>query len=633
MSALGKLTGVIHYSLRGDAEFALRGAFHRTPQAQWNQLARTILTLNGLRAEVASITTSDLLATEKPLELRIEFTELDVLDWPSKKATIALPLLRIATPDLPAENGHPVKLGSPLEVTTHLRLSFPAEFAAQPPVGVAVARDYGEYKSSYRFEHGALVVDRSLSFKMRELPAARAADYLAFTHALKADEGQTVVVENPAGGTANVPADAPADDLYEAGTAALQAGKTATAIPLLKRATELQPKFKQAWDALGLAYMQSGRLEDAVTAFRKQIEQNPADERASDYLGIALDRLQRDDEAATAFRKQIAAYPLDTIAHAALGSILLDQHRYSEAVRELEKGAILTPENAQLQVSLGRAYLKAGDKPKALASFQKAIELAPSPAMWNDVAFSLAEQGVELDKAQQYAESAIKAACAELAKANVMQFTAEDFAQVSGIGDYWDTLGWIYFQRGDFRKAQRYVRAAWLLNQRGEVGDHLAQICEKLGEKDAAVHQYAMALAAPHPVPETRARLMLMLGGNAQIDDLVKKARPELEKERMFEVNQATKEDVSADFLILMSPDGAEGQATKIEAVEFVSGSESLRGATGQVKKIDWGTVFPDGSAVNLLRRGTLSCSPAAPKCRFTLSVPEEALKKGNETH
>ena len=79
------------------------------------------------------------------------------------------------------------------------------------------------------------------------------------------------------------------------------------------------------------------------------------------------------------------------------------------------------------------------------------------------------------------------------------------------------------------------MRASWLLNQHGEVGDHLAQIYEKRGEKEQAERMYAEAIAAAHSVPETRTRLIVLLGGDARIDDLVAKNKPELVKVRIFQ--------------------------------------------------------------------------------------------------
>ena len=53
----------------------------------------------------------------------------------------------------------------------------------------------------------------SQRFKLRELPATRSSDYLAFTRAVESDESQLVAIENSATGTRDVPASATADDL------------------------------------------------------------------------------------------------------------------------------------------------------------------------------------------------------------------------------------------------------------------------------------------------------------------------------------------------------------------------------------------------------------------------------------
>ena len=126
--------------------------------------------------------------------------------------------------------------------------------------------------------------------------------------------------------------------------------------------------------------------------------------------------------------------------------------------------------------------------------------------MWNDIAYNLAESKLDLDKAQQYAESAVRATVAALGKIDLQHVTPGQLRQVTSIAASWDTLGWVHFQKGDLDIAERYIRAAWLLDQNGEMGDHLAQIYEKRGEKDRAIEAYALALAAPHSIPETRAR-------------------------------------------------------------------------------------------------------------------------------
>jgi protein O-GlcNAc transferase len=397
---------------------------------------------------------------------------------------------------------------------------------------------------------------------------------------------------------------------------------------LLERAVAIDPNHKQAWDDLGLAYLRAGKNEEAVSAFQKQLAVNAFDEHANEYLGVAFEQQEKHSEAIAAFRKQAELNPLDPVAHAALGQIYLSQHSAPEAVVELEKAAILSPENAALQVNLGRAYLDTGEQEKALAAFERAAELSPTPMVWNNIAFNLAEHKIELDKAQQYAESAISTTEAKLRNTDLAHVTAGAIGDASSLADYWDTLGWINFQKGDLPAAMRYVNAAWQLEQNGEMADHVGQIYEKQGQKDPALHAYALALAAPHPSPDTRARMTLLLGGNGEIDKLVRQATPELIALRSFALPGLHLGDASADFLIVLAPGGSDGASTKVDGVKFLSGSESLRPLGekpgGKLLTLDYRTVFPDASAAKIVRRGTVSCSAKTGDCTLILLRPEE---------
>ncbi len=621
VSELGKLTSKLRYFVRGDNELALRVAFRRTPQTQWKELGQTVATLDGLHGEVTSVKPSDPSDTTNPFELDLEFAQPNFLDWSSKKIKVPLPLVVIGVPAVPEDNSDPIHIGSPLDVTVQLKLRFPANFVAQPPVGVSVPRDYAEFKSSYRYEDHVLTVARALNFKMRELPASRTGDYLAFARAVESDESQVLSVQNASTGTPELPASAKADELFETALAALNSGNTRAAIPLFQRVVELEPNHKQAWNDLGLSYFRAGKFDQAANAFRKQIEINPFDEHAYNYLGLALQQQQKFDEAEAAFKKQIGVNPLDPVAHAALGGILLEEHKYADAIPELDKASVLSPDNAGLQVGLGQAYLNTGETAKADAAFEKAAEMSQTPDVWNNVAFNLAEHKLDLDKAQQYAESAVSATAANLRNIELSNLTLENLNAVASIGAYWDTLGWVYFQKGDEAKALEFIQSAWLLNQHGEVGDHLAQIYERRHEKERAIQMYALAIAAPHSVPDTRARLVILLGGNAGIDALVKKAQPELTTMRKVPAGKLLKEDAEADFFILLSPGEKNAKA---DGVKFISGSEKLRPFAPKLRALNFGPMFPDASPIKLVRRGTLACSASTGDCTFTLIRPED---------
>jgi Flp pilus assembly protein TadD/transglutaminase-like putative cysteine protease len=620
---LGKLTGRVHYTVRGDTEFVLRTAFRKTPQTQWKELGQTILTLDGLRGDVSSVKPSDPASTEKPFELDVEFTQPNFLDWSAKKAKIAIPLLSIGLPDAPDNATQSIELGSPLDVSTKLVLSLPSSFVAQPPVAIGVSHDFADFRTTYAFADHVFTATRALNFKIRELPPSRSAEYAAFTRAVAADESQSLVVENSTTGAPAIPATAKSDELLESGVAALNSGNERAAIPLLQRVVELEPQHKEAWNDLGLAYLRIGRFDEAANAFNTQLKVNPYDEHANNYLGITLQQQQKFDEAAAAYRKQIELNPLDTVAHGALGALLLSQHKYAEAVPELDKATVLSPDSADLQVGLGQAYLNSGEKEKALAAFQKGVDIAQTPLVWNNVAYSLADNQLDLDRAQQYAESAVSSAATMLRNVNLSRVTLDDLNEVTAIGSYWDTLGWVYFNRGNLDQAQRYIQASWTLNQHGEVCDHLARIAEKRGNKQSAIELYSLAIAARQSVPESRARLTLVLGSNGPVDGLVAKAGPQLVALRSFRAGNLLAEDANADFLIQISPAGADGAATKVDAVRFLNGSEKLRPFAENLKHLDYGTMFPDASPVKLVRRGMLACSSAGGDCTFELIVPD----------
>ena len=145
-----------------------------------------------------------------------------------------------------------------------------------------------------------------------------------------------------------------------------------------------------------------------------------------------------------------------------------------------------------------------GQDDKALAAFDKAVEISATPDIWNNIAYQLSLKQARLHHAQQYAESAVTATSAGLRNASVDQLTLRDLLSVNSLIAQWDTLGWVYFYRGDLNKAEKYISAAWLLGQHGEVGDHLAQVYEKRGQKEDAVRTYAMALSAIRPPTETQ---------------------------------------------------------------------------------------------------------------------------------
>ena len=289
---------------------------------------------------------------------------------------------------------------------------------------------------------------------------------------------------------------------------------------------------------------------------------------------------------------------------------------------ELEKAASLTPDNAELQVSLGDAYLNLGQDDKALATFDHAVELSATPLVWNNIAYQLSLKKSHLDRAQQYAESAVSATTAALRNVSLDRLTPQELPLVPSLIAYWDTLGWIYFADGNLDKAEKYVAAAWGLGHHGEVGDHLGQIYEKQGKKALALRTYALSMSGLRPVPETRDRLASLAGGEAKVEPAVAKYKAELQQLRTIDLGKVAKETGNAEFFVLLSR--GKGSAATVEAVKFASGDEKLKAFTDALRTAEYRLSFPDDTPVKILRRGILSCSTATGTCSFVLMLPDD---------
>ncbi len=620
VSELGKLDARVKYTLRGDNELPLRVAFRRTPQNQWKQLGQIVANSDGLRGEVTEVKSSDPASTEEPYQLEYRVTIPNYLEWSSKKSQLDLPLPGVGLPAAdPDETEDPVELGTPLNVTTHLTLDLPARYVARAPIAMGVDRDYAQYRSTYKVEGQRVIAERTMKFKLREVPAARTRDFLAFSRAVRSDENQKISIESTVAGTPTIPESASAEELYQAGNNALQAGNFRNAIELYEKAAQKEPKHKFVWNNLGRAHFALRQYEPAIAAFNKQIELNPYDEWVYNNVGRVYWQQQKYAEAAAAFNKQIEVNPLDRWAHANLGVMYREQKKYAEAVESLERAITLTPEDSLLHVNLGQALLNLGEKDKAIESFDKAVEIAPSTTIFNNVAYELSLHNTHLDRAQQYAESAVAATAAELRNVSLDRLTMQDIARVTSLAAYWDTLGWVHFQRGDLEKAEKFVRASWVLDFHGEVGDHLAQIYEKQGRKEEAIQTYALALAATRPLAETRGRLARLAGEARAADIADEKTRDGIGVLRTVKLPNAAKLSGAAEFFLIIS-NGVDGSIS-VESVKFISGEEKLRPLAAQLRNAKYQVSFPDSSPTKLLRRGILSCAPAA--CTFVLITPD----------
>jgi tetratricopeptide (TPR) repeat protein len=538
-------------------------------------------------------------------------TKTGFADRTRKTSSLTLPHSDMEMPEQSRPDAA-IEFGSPAHAQYRLRLEFDDGFAMRAPQSVTVARDYGDFKATYVVDGRVFSAERTLDIRVGELPAERGSDYAAFRRVIMADAGQRLALEMRGAPVTAVPLDSAGasdaglnvDELVKRGNELLLASRANEALPLLQRAAELQPRHRLVWLPLASAHVMLRNYDEGAAALQKQIELDPYHDRAYTLLGAVYAAQRRFTEAEAAFKKQLEVNPLDPAPQQALAQLYTEMGRHADAIPLLERAAGEPRAEATDHVSLGNAYLKAGRTDQAVAAFDKAVELSPTPMIWNNVAYHLSEAGQRLDRAQQYAESAVTSASVESRNISLSRLTSREVGIMRSLASYWDTLGWVAFMKGDLSRAEQLLAAAWRLSESVVIGDHLAQIYEKQGRRDLAIRTYAaVAGLGPNQDSATRVRLRTLVKTDAEVTRLEGLHRSDPATMRTVSVKSAGGTG-TAVFNILLGTNG-------VEDVAFASGDEALRGHAANVRAANFKELLPFNDAVpaKLFRQGALACS------------------------
>jgi tetratricopeptide (TPR) repeat protein len=162
----------------------------------------------------------------------------------------------------------------------------------------------------------------------------------------------------------------------------------------------------------------------------------------------------------------------------ALGKKLLD---------EFESPA----DRVRIRYALAGAYLGAKKVAEWEAELRAVLDIDPDHAgAGNDLGYHLADQGRNLDEAEQLVRRAIEADRADRRKAGDAELDS---------ASYLDSLAWVLFRKGKLAEARELIEKATTLSEgtvSGEIWDHLGDVCFRLGDRPAAKEAWDKALAA-----------------------------------------------------------------------------------------------------------------------------------------
>jgi Flp pilus assembly protein TadD len=232
--------------------------------------------------------------------------------------------------------------------------------------------------------------------------------------------------------------DAPATDFYKAFNTAADLSEKhqfEQAVPVWKKAVELNPDDPRAHNNLGAALVETGHPEDALAEYRRSLELNDQSSQAHNNLGSLMAQEGKIDEALAQFQKAVELNPDNGRAHCNLGSALSEKGRTEEALEHLRKGVALEPKFADGQNNLGAALARAGVLDEAVEHITKAVEMAPQSVEYRyNFGRVLAAKGRFADAAAQFEQAASLTAMREPA---ILDMLAAMYAET---GRYQDAV-------------------------------------------------------------------------------------------------------------------------------------------------------------------------------------------------
>jgi tetratricopeptide (TPR) repeat protein len=218
--------------------------------------------------------------------------------------------------------------------------------------------------------------------------------------------------------------------------------KSDEAIPYLLKARDKRQDVPYLWILVGINYIQIDSLDLAMSNFRQAAKRYPDDPEINYYLG----------------------------------SIHARKNEFKNAIPYFEKSNKKDPHNVQTLLALAGAYDENKQYSIAETIYNRLLEKNPTlPIVLNNYAYHLSVQGIRLTEAQRMSQKALKA-------------DPEN-------APYLDTLGWIYYQMGDYDNAKNYtLKSLAFQKDSPEVLEHLGDIYFKSGDQSMADKYWKEAL-------------------------------------------------------------------------------------------------------------------------------------------
>ena len=246
-------------------------------------------------------------------------------------------------------------------------------------------------------------------------------------------------------------------------------------------ALRLKPGFTIARILVGEILQAQDRSREAIATYRAVSEDSPFSWMVRLRIAEELERLDDTEEAVAELEGLAESRPDRFEPLFRLGNMLRAKERFADAAaaydRAIERVAEPRREHWTMFYFRGIARERTDRWARAEADFLQALELEPEqPFVMNYLAYSWIEKKLHLDRAKGMLVRAV-------------ELRPDD-------GYIVDSLGWVYFRLGEYRKGVTFLeRAVELRPQDPVINDHLGDAYWRVGRRQEARFQWRRALS------------------------------------------------------------------------------------------------------------------------------------------
>jgi tetratricopeptide (TPR) repeat protein len=270
-----------------------------------------------------------------------------------------------------------------------------------------------------------------------------------------------------------------AEALFSLASATSEEQSLEVSLVYVQLALALKPDFPIAQVLLAEIYEDTQQYDKAIQTYGKIARDSPLRPSAEIQIAVNLDRLDKFELALSHLDALIANQPRNYDALIARGNLLRLKEKWVEAADAYSRALSLVGEPQRQHWTVlyfrGISYERAGQWEQAEQDFRTALKLEPDqPSVLNYLGYSLIEKGLNLDEAMQMVRKAV-------------ELKPND-------GYIVDSLGWAYYQLGDYEEAVQHLeRAVELRPEDPVINDHLGDAYWRVGRRLEAKFQWKHA--------------------------------------------------------------------------------------------------------------------------------------------